>query len=83
MTTTNQLNSVTLVKAAIEAGRSQNEVVVNSFNTVTSWFIANDGFRSETLTIPDPVYKAYSTLREFSKDPSKYPEPEVYCDEPA
>jgi hypothetical protein len=73
----NQLNSLTLATAIIKAGQSQNESVVNAFNTVSSWFIANDGFRSQTLTIPDPIAVAYKTLINFTKDPSKYPEPEI------
>lgn len=72
-----QIDSLTLVRTAMKCSQSTNETVVNSFDTVVSWFIANDGFRAESLTLPDPVKSAVDILKDFAAMPFKYPNKET------
>lgn len=70
-----------MVRTAMKCSQSTNENVVNSFDTVVSWFIANDGFRAQTLTVPDPVKDAIELLKDYAIMPFKYPDRETE-DEP-
>jgi hypothetical protein len=66
------VSSLSLATAIIQCNVTTNPTVVNSRDTVLSWYIANDGLRAETLTIPDPVKNALGVLYNYIGNPTTY-----------
>lgn len=67
-----QVSSLSLATAIIQCNVTTNPTVINSRDTVLSWFIANDGFRDDTLTVSGPVKKALGTLYSYIGNPSEF-----------
>jgi hypothetical protein len=67
-----QVSSLSLATAILQCNVTTNPSVVNSRDTVLSWFIANDGLRSETLTVPDPVKQALGILYSYIGNPTEF-----------
>lgn len=58
------IDSIKFVKSVIECCDVADEEVQDSIDTLTSWFVANNGFRSRFLMMPDNVHQGYQLLEQ-------------------
>ncbi len=62
------IDSTKLTKHVSECCDVEDEDVQDAITTVTSWFMANDGFRARMLTVPDTVNAAYEVIEQHIRN---------------
>lgn len=63
-----------IIHDVISCADSLNTEVQNARDTVLSWMVANDAFRTKNVLLPDNVIAARAVLRQFIKHPDLYPD---------